>query len=186
MVRSQFHVFRPNAKHAWSRQPGFPQNCFILPISNTSKHPIKLSQECKLKITDEIRNHNQNYLISFQHHKSNSECCKSPIFPPNISADRTNAPHQNCQVAEFLISPNITNFTFTFTHSLEPTIMSPISPNTHNPSASSFWTYTRHNPFNNFHSYESLLHYTLTNANGKFDNPLIINNNNRSNYMLHK
>jgi hypothetical protein len=175
LVRSQFHVFRPNAKHAWSRQPGFPQNCFILPISNTSKQPFELSQKWKLKITDEIRNNNQKFLISFQHHKSNNECYKSPIFPPNILTDRTIATHQNGQVAEFIISPNTTNLTFISTHRLEPTIMSLNSPNTHNPSKILFSSCTRYNPFNNFHSHETLPHYTLSKAIGRFDNPLIIN-----------
>ena len=169
LVRSQFHVFRSNAKHAWSRQPGFPQNCFILPISNTSKQPFELSQKWKLKITDEIRNNNQNFLISFQHHKSNNECYKSPIFPPHILADRTNATHQNGQVAEFIISPNITKFTFTLTHSLDPSIMSPCSQNTYNPSANSPRALPRYKPLILFPGHVILLNYILSKLIGTFD-----------------
>ena len=173
-MRSQFHIFRPNAKHAWSRQPGFPQNCFILPIGNTSKQPFELSQKWKLKITDEIRNNNQNLLISFQHHKSNNECYKSPIFPPNILADRTNATHQNGQVVEFIICPNITKFTFTLTHSLEPSIMSPCSQNTYNPSANSPWALPRYKPLILFPGHVNLLNYILPKLISRFDNPYII------------
>ena len=64
LVRSQFRVFHPPEKHAWSQQSGFPTNYFIIPISNTSITPPEFFNAWKSHISIEILHQNQNQIVS--------------------------------------------------------------------------------------------------------------------------
>ena len=64
LVRSQFRVFRPPEKHAWSQQSGFPTNYFIISISNTSITPPEFFHAWKSHISIEILHQNQNQIVS--------------------------------------------------------------------------------------------------------------------------
>ena len=66
LVRSQFRVYHPPEKHAWSQQPGFPTNYFIIPISNTPTRPSEFFHPWKPHISIEIlyQNQNQNLRVS--------------------------------------------------------------------------------------------------------------------------